>query len=54
MSENKVRTQESCWSMGMVYDHRGLSRVSTAGLGVNVMLQRALEPSLVASRACVG
>jgi hypothetical protein len=27
--EDKVRTKDSCWSVGMIYDPRGLSRVST-------------------------
>jgi hypothetical protein len=39
MSEDKVRTKDSCWSMGMVYDSRGLSGVSTTDLGVVGVLQ---------------
>jgi hypothetical protein len=31
MSEDKVYTKDLCWSVGMVYDPRGLSRVSTTG-----------------------
>jgi hypothetical protein len=38
MSEDKVRTKDSCWSMGMVYGPRELPGVSTAGLGVDVVL----------------
>jgi hypothetical protein len=30
-----MRTKDSHWSVGMVYDFRGLPGVSTAGLGVN-------------------
>jgi hypothetical protein len=26
-----VRTKDSCWSLGTIYDHRELSGVSTAG-----------------------
>jgi hypothetical protein len=29
-----VRTKDLCWSMGMIYDSRGLTGVSTAGPGV--------------------
>jgi hypothetical protein len=36
MSENKVRTKDSCWSVGTIYDPRGLPGV---GLGVDGMLQ---------------
>jgi hypothetical protein len=31
MSEDKVCTKDSCWSMGTIYDPRELSGVSTAG-----------------------
>jgi hypothetical protein len=34
MSEDKVHTKDSCWSMDMVYDHRGLFGISTTGPGV--------------------
>jgi hypothetical protein len=34
-SEDKVRTKDSCWSMGTVFDPRGLPRVSTVGLGLD-------------------
>jgi hypothetical protein len=49
MSEDKVRTKYSCWS-----DPRELPGVSTAGPGVDGVLQVVLEPTLVVSRACVG
>ena len=31
MSEDKVRTKDSCWSVRTIYDSRELSGVSTAG-----------------------
>jgi hypothetical protein len=31
MSEDKVRTKDSCWSVGTIYDSRELPGVSTAG-----------------------
>jgi hypothetical protein len=31
MSEDKVRTKDSCWSVRMVYDPRGPPGVSTTG-----------------------
>jgi hypothetical protein len=34
MSEDKVCTKDSCWSLGTIYDPRELPRVSTAGLGI--------------------
>jgi hypothetical protein len=34
MSEDKVRTKDSCWSVWMIYDPRELSEVSTAGPGI--------------------
>jgi hypothetical protein len=34
MSEDKVRTKVSCWSVGTIYDPRELSGVSTAGPGI--------------------
>jgi hypothetical protein len=40
MSEDKVRTKDSCWSVGMVYGSRGLTGVSTAGLGVDGVLHK--------------
>jgi hypothetical protein len=34
MSEDKVCTKDSCWSVGTIYDPRELPRVSTAGPGI--------------------
>ena len=54
MSEDKVRTKDSCWSVGTIYDPRELPGVSTAGPGVDGVLQVVSEPTLAVSRACVG
>jgi hypothetical protein len=53
MSEDKVCTKDSCWSMGMVDNPRGLLEVSSI-LGVDGVLKMVLEPTLVVSRMCVG
>jgi hypothetical protein len=34
MSEDKVRTKDSRWSVGTIYDPSELSEVSTTGLGI--------------------
>jgi hypothetical protein len=34
MSEDKVHTKDSCWSVGTIYDARELPGVSTAGPGI--------------------
>jgi hypothetical protein len=34
MSEDKMRTKDSCWSVGTIYDPRELLGVSTTGLGI--------------------
>jgi hypothetical protein len=34
MREDKVRTKDSCWSVGTIYDPRELSGVSTVGPGI--------------------
>jgi hypothetical protein len=34
MSENKVCTKDSSWSVGTIYDARELPGVSTAGPGI--------------------
>jgi hypothetical protein len=39
MSEDKVRTKYSCWSVGTIYDPRELPEVSTADPGVHGVLQ---------------
>jgi hypothetical protein len=54
MSEDKVHTKNSCWSVGMIYDPRGLPGVSTAGPGVDGVLEMVLEPTIAVSRACLG
>jgi hypothetical protein len=54
MSENKLRTKDSCWSVGMVYNPRGLLGVSTTGLGVDGVLQMVSELTRTVSLACVG
>jgi hypothetical protein len=42
MSEDKVRTKDSCWSVGTIYDPSELLEVSTAdpeiGRGVTIYL----------------
>jgi hypothetical protein len=38
MSEDKVCTKGSCWSVGTIYDPRELPGVSIVGLGVNRVL----------------
>jgi hypothetical protein len=45
MSEDKVCTKDSCWSVGMVYGRRGMPGVSTANPGVDTMLHDALSLS---------
>jgi hypothetical protein len=39
MSEDKVRTKDSCWSVGTIYDPRELQGVSTISPGVDGVLQ---------------
>jgi hypothetical protein len=34
MSEDKVRTKDSCWSVGTIYDPRELPGVSTVDPGI--------------------
>jgi hypothetical protein len=34
MSEDKVRTKDLCWSVGVIYDTRELPGVSTVGPGI--------------------
>jgi hypothetical protein len=41
MSEDKVRTKDSCWSVVTIYDPREMPGVSTAtGPGLNGVLQK--------------
>jgi hypothetical protein len=54
MSEDKVRTKDLCWSVWTIYDTRELPGLSTAGPGVDGVLQVVSEPILAVSRVCVG
>jgi hypothetical protein len=51
-SEDKVRTKNLSWSVGMIYGPSVLPRVSTDGLGVDGVLQMVSETTLAVS--CVG
>jgi hypothetical protein len=53
-SEDEVRTKDSCWSVGTIYDPRELPGVSTPGPGLDGVLQVVSEPTLAVSWACVG
>jgi hypothetical protein len=53
MSEDKVCTKYSCWYVGTIYDPNELSGVSTAGPGLDGMLQVVSELTLAVLRACV-
>jgi hypothetical protein len=46
MVEDKVCTKYSCWSVGTIYDLKELPGVSTAGPGVDEVLQMVPEPTL--------
>jgi hypothetical protein len=50
----KVCRKDYGWYVGLVYDHRGLSGVTTARPGVVGVLQMVSEPTLAISRACTG
>jgi hypothetical protein len=54
MSEDKVRTKDSCWYVGTIYDPRELLGVSTAGLGIGRGVISVSELTLEVSQACVG
>jgi hypothetical protein len=55
MSEDNVRTKDSCWSVGTTYDPRELPGVSTVGPGIGHGVTEVVsEPTLAVSRACVG
>jgi hypothetical protein len=54
MSEDKVRTKDWCWSVGIISDFRELLGVSIVGLRVDGVLQMVSEPTLTVSWACVG
>jgi hypothetical protein len=50
MSEDKVRTKYSCWTVGTIHDPRKLSGVSIAGPGIGRVLHRftsSLDPTHV-------
>jgi hypothetical protein len=44
MSEDKVPTKDSCWSVGTIYDPRELPGVSIAGLGIGRAVTRLSYP----------
>jgi hypothetical protein len=44
MSEDKVRTKDSCWSMGTIYDPSELPGVSAAGPGIGRDVTRVYVP----------
>ena len=53
MSEDKVCTKDSCWSVGTIYDPRELSEVSTVSPGIGRGVTRncdILAPRMVMSR----
>jgi hypothetical protein len=54
MSEDKVCTKDPCWSVGTIIDPRELPGVSTAGPGLDGVLQVVSEPTLAVSQACGG
>jgi hypothetical protein len=49
-----VHRKDYGWSMGLVYDSKGLSGVTTARPGVAGVLQMVSEPTLAVSRAHMG
>jgi hypothetical protein len=49
-----VRTKDSCYSVGTIYDPRELPGLSTAGLGVAGVLQLVSEPTFAVSSVYVG
>jgi hypothetical protein len=54
MSEDKIHTKDSCWYMGMAYDPKELLEISTASLGVDMVLQMVSEQTLTILWDCVG
>jgi hypothetical protein len=52
-----VRTKDSCWSVGMIYDPRELPGVSTVGpgigRGVTVLASPLIEPTLFSRRGWI-
>jgi hypothetical protein len=53
-SEDKSVQKRLGWSVGLVYDPRGLPEVTTVRPGVAGVLQMVSEPTLTVSRACIG
>jgi hypothetical protein len=54
MSEDKVRTKDSCWFVGTIYDPSELPGVSTAGPGIGrgvTLLQKLGRPVVVQGAA---
>jgi hypothetical protein len=51
MSEDKVRIKDPCWSVWMVYGRRELPGVSTAGPGVDGVLQRLISFLILGSKS---
>jgi hypothetical protein len=49
-----VRTKDSCWFVGTIYDPRELTGVSTAGPGIGRGVTSGIRAALEVSRACVG
>jgi hypothetical protein len=42
MSEDKVCTKDTCWFMETLYNHRELSKISTAGPGLDGVLRYSI------------
>jgi hypothetical protein len=49
-----MHTKDLCWSVGTIYDPRGLPGVNSASPKVDEVLQMVSEPTLTVSWACVG
>jgi hypothetical protein len=54
MSEDKVRTKDSWWYVGTIYDPRELLGVTTVDPRLDRVLRVVSEPTLKVSWACVG
>jgi hypothetical protein len=56
MSEDKVCTKDSCWSVGTIYDPRELLGVSTAGPGIGrgvTISIKSQQSMLRSSKTCM-
>jgi hypothetical protein len=53
MSEDKVRTKDSCWSVGTIYDPRELPGVSTAGPGIGRGVTHAMKTPTIYHNYCI-